>query len=191
MNFAAKNLQILKRGCLTHISYQAAQKIYTIIKVSRAALKISVTNSVSDQMWKKVSISPSVLELWGWIVAWNVFFQNITMSQWSWPLTTKIDWTFGPNFWNSLKAYLIDCVHENRTNKWTFIQTTQKYNAPGHKCCHLFQALNTFWIYAWNRCTRLLYIRLVVFVVFVCVPQSTDLKKHSNTSSESNLINRH
>ena len=50
MDVAAKKLQILKRGCFTHIFNPAAQKIYTITTVPRWAPKISVTNSVSNQM---------------------------------------------------------------------------------------------------------------------------------------------
>ena len=50
MDVAVKKLQILKGGYFTHIFNLAAQKIYTVTTVSRWAPKVSVTNSVSDQI---------------------------------------------------------------------------------------------------------------------------------------------
>lgn len=47
MDLAAKQLQILKHGCFTHIFNLAEQKIDVIITVSRMAPKISVTNDAT------------------------------------------------------------------------------------------------------------------------------------------------
>lgn len=46
-----------------------------------------VLNSVSDQMWNMVPISPSAPVLWCCTLARKVYLQNITKSQWSRPLT--------------------------------------------------------------------------------------------------------
>jgi len=53
---AAKKLQILKRGCFAHVFNPTTQRIYTISTVSTWTPKISLTNSVSDQMSPLLSL---------------------------------------------------------------------------------------------------------------------------------------
>lgn len=67
-----------KHRCFTHILNCAALKIYTISTVLSRAPKIRDTNSVSVS---------SVPEIQHWIMARELYFQNIMLSQWSWTLT--------------------------------------------------------------------------------------------------------
>lgn len=47
------------------------KKIFTISTVSKRTSKISVTNSVSDQVKNVVTVSSSFPELWDWATQWS------------------------------------------------------------------------------------------------------------------------
>ena len=78
MDVAAKTLQILKHGHFTHSLNPAANRIYTITRVSSWASKINVTNSV----WDMVTILSSVPASCHWVMTRKVIWCHHEVDLW-------------------------------------------------------------------------------------------------------------